>query len=63
MPSECELFAECLAEVVDVSTNIKKLDLFVKRSHEKGLDKVIHNKLLEKQMNCNWDIDFRIVIK
>ena len=63
MPSECELFADCVAEVVDVSPNIKIFDLFIKRSHEKGLERIIRNKLLEKQMNCNWDINYRIVIK
>ena len=63
MPSESELFADIVAEVIDVSPYLKTFDLFVKRSHDKGLEKIIRNKLLEKQMNCNWDINYRIVIK
>ena len=61
--TECEEFAECISEAVDISPSLNKLDIFVRRSHEKGLENVIRRRLAEKQMNSNWDINYRIVIK
>ena len=60
---EYEEFAACLSEIVEISPSLNKFDLFIRRSHKKGLEHLIRNKLAEKQMGHNWDIDYRIVIK
>ena len=61
--SDSEDFAECIAEIVDISPSFNKLDIFIRKSYEKGLESIIHKRLAKKRMNRNWDVDYRIVIK
>ena len=63
IPDKCEEFAAILSEIVEISPFLNRFDLFIRRSHKKGLEHIIRNKLAEKQMGLNWDIDYRIVIK
>ena len=61
--SEAEDFAACLSEIVEVSPNLNGLDIFVRKSYEKDLEKLLRKSLKDSQMNFNWDISYRFVIK
>ena len=63
MISETTQFAELLSDVVEHSSSLNQLDLFIRKNYIKGLENAVREKLLSKQNNCNWDICYKIVIK